>query len=127
MTTRVLDSSVILAIVFGEPGREEAARLSKGALISSVNIAEIIHKCIERQTPPEIATDYLKNSNITVIGFDLEDAMLAGPLGHQARKGVLSLGDRACIATAIRAGATVITADRIWAELDLPCPVELIR
>jgi PIN domain nuclease of toxin-antitoxin system len=39
----------------------------------------------------------------------------------------LSLGDRACIALALRERATIMTADRVWAELDPPCKVELIR
>jgi PIN domain nuclease of toxin-antitoxin system len=39
----------------------------------------------------------------------------------------LSLGDRACIATAIKIGGTAVTADRVWSTLDLGCKVELIR
>ncbi|MBX3568644.1 MAG: type II toxin-antitoxin system VapC family toxin [Rhizobiaceae bacterium] len=127
MTVRVLDSSVILAVVFGEPGGEAAARVSAGALISSVSIAEIIGKCAERAVPEPVAMDYVRNSNIDIVDFGFDDARLAGRLSARAPRGVLSLGDRACIATAIRAGATVVTADRVWAELDLPCPVELIR
>ncbi|PSJ65774.1 PIN domain-containing protein [Kumtagia ephedrae] len=127
MTVRVLDSSVILAIVFGERGREEAVRLSRGALISSVNVGEIVTKCLEKAESEQAALDYMKNSNIIVVGFDFDDARLAGQLSARTPKGVLSLGDRACLVTAIRAGAAAVTADRIWAQLDLPCPVELIR
>ena len=40
----------------------------------------------------------------------------------------LSLGDRACLATAIQLGLPVYTADKIWAELDLPnVKINLIR
>ena len=59
--------------------------------------------------------------------FSGDDAVLAGRLAKAASKGILSLGDRACLATAIRLGATAVTADRAWATLDLSCPVELIR
>jgi PIN domain nuclease of toxin-antitoxin system len=37
------------------------------------------------------------------------------------------LGDRACLALAIRKGATALTADRKWADLDVGCKIELIR
>lgn len=127
MTLRALDSSVIMAIILAEAGQDKAARLAPGALLSSVNLAEIITKCIEKEVSPAIAEEYIRSGNIEIVGFDGDLAMSAGELFKRAKKGVLSLGDRACIATAIQYKATVITADRIWATLDLPCPVELIR
>jgi ribonuclease VapC len=71
--------------------------------------------------------EFVIGREITVVAFEQEDAPLAGRLADVAPKGVLSLGDRACIATAIRLGATAVTTDRAWADLDLPCPIELIR
>jgi PIN domain nuclease of toxin-antitoxin system len=127
MTQRILDTSVIMAIVLGEAGRENAARLAPGSLLSSVNLAEVITKCIEKAVPFEVAQRYIGGSGIEIVGFDADQAFLAGELFKRAKKGVLSLGDRACIATAVKLGGTAVTADRIWAELDLPCKVELIR
>ena len=127
MTSHVLDTSVVMAIVLGEPGQETAARVAPGSALSSVNLAEIITKCIEKSVPPEIAERYIGESSIEAVSFDSDHATLAGELFKRARKGVLSLGDRACIATAIMFGATAVTADRVWAELELPCKVELIR
>ncbi|MEQ1942319.1 type II toxin-antitoxin system VapC family toxin [Mesorhizobium sp. VNQ89] len=127
MITRVIDTSVIMAVVLVEPGYEVAARLANGAAISSVNLAEVVAKCIDRQVPPEVALSFMKDTNVEVVGFDDDLAIVAGELQRKARKGVLSLGDRACIATAMRLNATVVTADRIWASLDIDCAVELIR
>jgi ribonuclease VapC len=39
----------------------------------------------------------------------------------------LSLGDRACLATGLRLGRPVITADRSWAALDVGVTIQLIR
>ena len=39
----------------------------------------------------------------------------------------LSLGDRACLALAIRLNARVSTADSAWAKLDISVEVILIR
>jgi PIN domain nuclease of toxin-antitoxin system len=127
MTSRVLDTSVIMAILLGEYGQDVAARLAPGSILSSVNLAEISTKCIEKAVPPQIARKYIRDSNIEVVGFDADLAILTGDLFKTAKKGVLSLGDRACIATAISLDATAVTADRVWTTLDLPCRIELIR
>jgi PIN domain nuclease of toxin-antitoxin system len=127
MTPRILDTSAVMAIVLDEPGREVAAGLAPGSVLSSVNLAEIITKCIEKSVPPEIAEAYIREGDIEIVDFDADLAFLAGDLFMRARKGVLSLGDRACLATAIKLKGTAVTADRVWAELALPCKVELIR
>jgi ribonuclease VapC len=127
MKIRAIDTSVVMAILLDERGWEAAVQLAPGGVLSSVNLAEIMAKCIEKAVPPELAREYIRNSNIEVVGFDADHAVLAGDLFRLAKKGVLSLGDRACIATAIRLGATAVTADRVWSDLDLPCPIELIR
>ena len=43
------------------------------------------------------------------------------------KRGVHSLGDRACLALGARMGCPVITADRAWASLGLDVEVTLIR
>jgi ribonuclease VapC len=127
MKRPVLDTSVIMAILLEEPGHDFAARLAPDALMSSVNLAEVMTKCVEKAVPADLALDYLNSSRVEIVPFEAEDAVLSGRLFETIRKGVLSLGDRACIATTIRLGGTAYTADRIWSSLDLPCPVELIR
>lgn len=123
----VLDSSVILAIVRGEAGEEKALRLSRDAVISTVNVAEVVTKCIEKAYPVEVALQVIQSAGIMAIDFDYDLAVLAGRLQRSAPKGVLSLGDCACIATAIKIGGTAVTADRVWTTLDLGCKIELIR
>ena len=83
-----------MAVVLGEQGYETAARSANGALVSSVNVAEVVTKCIERAVPQNIALDFMQDTNMEVVDFDAELAILAGELRSKARKGVLSLGDR---------------------------------
>jgi PIN domain nuclease of toxin-antitoxin system len=127
MSRVVIDTSVVMCALLREPGIERAKELSSSALMSSVNAAEVIAKCLERDIAEDLAHLFITSNAISIVDFVSEDALLTGQLWTRAPKGVLSLGDRACIATAVRLGAVAATADRIWADLDLPCPVELIR
>ncbi len=123
----VIDSSVILAILRSESGNDSAGIYVPHAAMSSVSLAEIVTKCIEWELDPDDAVTFVRDTGMNVHDFTGDDAILAGRLAVGVPKGVLSLGDRACIATAVRLKATAVTADRVWAELALPCPIELIR
>ena len=123
----VIDSSVVLAVIRGEAGAQKGFELSQGAMMSAANIAEVVTKCIEWRYPEEAALELIQSCGIQPIGLDDKLAVLAGQLRRGVPKGKLSLGDRACIATAIKLQGTAVTADRVWAELTLPCKVELIR
>lgn len=123
----VIDSSIVLAVLRNEKGNRLAAELALGAVMSSVNLAEVVTKCVEFEIDPNDALQYIAGRNIDVVEFGFADGVLAGRLMAAAPKGKLSLGDRACLATAIGLNGIALTADRVWAELDLPCKVELIR
>lgn len=127
MTPCILDTSAIMAILLGEPGQEFAAQRAINSSLSSVNLTETLAKCVEKEVPTAVAREYISGSGISIVAFDAEMALRAGELFKSTKKGVLSLGDRACIATAMVTGGTAITADRVWSTLDLPCPIELIR
>lgn len=123
----VVDSSVVLAVLRNEDGSERAAPALADAHLSSVNAAEVVTRLIDLGYAPDRAASALSRFRLTIVSFDDEQAVLAGRLRADTHHRGLSLGDRACLALAIREKATAWTADRNWADLDLPCKVELIR
>ncbi len=125
--TWVLDSSAILADFLKEPGCE-IVRASRGAhVVSAVNFAEVYSKLVERGLTVEKIEKLRAIEPFTVVEFDCPQAILSAQLRPVTKHLGLSLGDRACLALAIRENATVLTADRSWAGLDLGIEIKVIR
>lgn len=123
----VLDSSAVLAVVFGEPGDQRVASLLGAALVSAVNLSEAAAKMNERGFDATETRHLLTGLGFDVAGFGEADAYAAGELRNRTRAAGLSLGDRACLALALRERAGVITADRAWTNLNIDVTVELLR
>lgn len=127
MNQYVYDSSALLAILLDEPGADIAAANIADAMMSTVNVAEIYSRVADKGIPVEKAERFLVGKGVRFVDFDAELARAAGAMRAETRNYGLSIGDRACIALAIRENATVLTADSIWTKLNLPCQIELIR
>lgn len=67
----------------------------------------------------------LRDLRVRVLEFRAQHGRWAGRLRSVTRHAGLSLGDRCCLATAIVHNLTVLTADRTWADLALPVPVDI--
>lgn len=128
MTTRVVvDASAVLAVVFQERGRDSVAPALPGASISAVNLAEVMSKMLDRGLSPERIDRQLDELSLAVADFDRNLAIQAALLRKITSHKGLSLGDRACLALAMREKRPVLTADTAWSDLDLPVQVVLIR
>lgn len=127
MTEYVLDASALLAVAREEPGGDVVQRVMGRSRMSAVNASEALMRGAEKGIPIEAMQDLLDSSGIDLVPFDAALASTTARLRQSTRHLGLSFADRACLATAIRYGATALTADRAWGELDLPCPVELMR
>lgn len=124
----VLDASALLALLGSESGSEKVAeRVVGGAVISAVNHAEVAAKLADWGVPDEDIREALDGLNLRVVPFDEELAYLSGSLRRRTRKAGLSLGDRACLAFAQRAGLPVLTADRSWENLVPDVALEWVR
>ncbi len=118
----VLDASAILAYLQREPGYERVrgALAGGGAVVASVNLAEVAAKVAARGHDACAVVGRLEALGLRVEEFTRADALEAGAL--RALAPWLSLGDCACLALARRRGAPVLTADRAWSKLDLDVP-----
>lgn len=125
--TVVLDSSALLAVSFAEPGAESVAAVLGEALVSSVSVAEVVAKYIDKGLPPDESVAMFRAFGLEVAALDAGQAELAGRLRGASRERGLSLGDRCCLALALNRAARVMTADRAWAGLDLGIDIEVIR
>ena len=95
------------------------------ARMSAVNATETM-AVMARQLGAEAALASFRAFRLPVLPFTAEQAECAQALLWR-HKGVLSLADCACIATARLLGLPVLTADLIWATLPLDIEVRLIR
>lgn len=115
----VFDASAVLAVVNGEPGADVAmAQMATGgAIISSVNFAEVMTKVYERGTTEAAAGQLWRKLSIAVEPVTEELALDAARLRAVTRSLGLSLGDRCCLALARHLDLPLITADRAWKSL----------
>lgn len=128
MSRAVLDASALMALLNQEPGSDQLTPdLLIGAVSSTVNLAEVQGKLVERGLPPDKAWHASVNSVSESIPFTSEQARIAGDLIAHTRPFELSLGDRACLALALQMKAPVYTADRSWKSLKLGVRIHMIR
>jgi PIN domain nuclease of toxin-antitoxin system len=127
MTEAVMDASAVLADFWDEPGAEVVRAIPPGAVISAVNLAEVITKLIDRGLSGEQAQRAVNDMSYGIVEADEGRATLAGLLHEKTRRTGVSLGDRFCLALARETDAPAITSDRRWQDLDLGVEITLIR
>jgi PIN domain nuclease of toxin-antitoxin system len=120
MSKIVFDSSALIALFAKENGYQLIKTHMKDGIISSVNIAEVYKYCIETQNLTEDeAKTLVQLSDIKIIDFCPQQALISAKIIHDTKLHGLSLGDRACIALAILKKHPILTCDKIWQKLDL--------
>jgi PIN domain nuclease of toxin-antitoxin system len=127
MASAVLDASVLLAHLSGAKGSEAVPELASGALLSTVNLAEVIAKLLERNFTANEAGAAIYGYRFDPVPFDRELARRTGVLRPLTKALGLSLGDRACLALAEREGLPVLTTDKSWARLNIGIEIRIIR
>jgi ribonuclease VapC len=123
----IMDSSAILAMLLMEPGSDKVAAVLSHAVLSAVNLAEVIAKLTQRGVPFSEANRMVRVLQLQIVAFDEAQALGSATLCTPTRPFGLSLGDRACLALAQHLQLPVLTADSVWAALHLGIEVKLIR
>jgi ribonuclease VapC len=127
MKETVLDATAVLAVLNDEPGAAKVAPLLPRAVMSTVNLSEVVSKLADAGMPEETIQTVIGELGITVIPFDEPLAFSAGFLRPTTSAYGLSLGDRACLALGKHLHRPVLTADRMWSSLKLDMTIQLIR
>ena len=119
----VVDASAILTLLQDEPGADQVEALLDGAMMSCVNLSEVLQKAQH-----DVSTEGLEY-DLEALGMEFRDFDLgmARPAAELWSVVAGSLGDRACLALAKVTGATAVTADRGWAIDGLDVDVLVIR
>ena len=113
----ILDASALLAFLLAEPGKDRVAEaLMEGAVMTTVNFAEVVTKYVLRGAKDRAAT-LLERIPLTLVPVDEDLALRSALMADVTRPAGLSMGDRICLALGQRTGQTVLTADRSWLDI----------
>lgn len=123
-----LDASALVALLKEEDGAEVVRPYMPDSSISAVNWSEVLQVLGVMGEDAENLSRNLTQIGLEITAFNHNQASLAADLWESTKRYGLSFADRACIALAIFLGSEdVVTADRAWADLDLPVSVKLVR
>ena len=124
----VIDSSAVIALINKEKGYEIALKHLDNSIISAVNFSEIL-TVLQREIfkDNEEGIELVKASFLHIVDFDSGQAEVAASIDKITKKYGLSLEDRACLALAKSTKLPVLTADKVWNEIDVGVDVRLIR
>jgi ribonuclease VapC len=113
-----IDASALLALIFGERLSVGRDRFEDG-IMSTVNLTEVLTKMVDAGVSAEDAMADVEalGLNLAIVDFTRESAVSAAELRAETKRLGLSLGDRACLATARSRKLPVLTADQSWAKL----------
>ena len=125
--TVVLDASAVLVLVLDEPGADAVTEVLPEAVLSAVNLAEVLSKLIDRGVDASSLVEHLAAAGVQVEPMLEGDASVVSELRRLDVGKVLSLGDRCCLALGRRRSSAVLTADRAWSSAAAGVEVRQVR
>ncbi len=122
----ILDTSALLALINNEIGADIICEQLPHAHMSTVNIAEVT-TYLHRNGYADLEKINNIISLVRPVEFTCEYAMLVGQIINLTKQYGLSLGDRACLATAKILNIPVYTADKAWNNLTKALNLQIIQ
>jgi ribonuclease VapC len=123
----VADASAVLAALKNERFDKVDPERIVGASISAVNLCEVLEKLYADGLTKAQADAAVAQLDLSVVAFEEVHARTAALLRPLTRQAGLSLGDRACLALGCVLRMPVVTADRVWQNVDVGIEIVLIR
>ena len=118
MNKIVFDASALLALLNQETGHEAVEKHLPHAVMSTVNVAEVITVLIDLGMPDNAAKEMIVEIIKEIVPFELPHAFTSASLKKMTKSHGLSFGDRACLTLAKLKNLPVLTADKIWGEIN---------
>jgi ribonuclease VapC len=117
-TKYILDASALLALLQNEAGAKLVAEHLSASAISTVNLAETASVLNRLGMPENEIHKLFQELDIETLSYERNTAIATGGIKTATSKYGLSLGDRACLATAKEHQCVALTADKAWLSLD---------
>lgn len=116
----------MLAWLQQEPGSSRVGRQLEDGVVTAANWAEILQKSRQYGADPDEVGVLLRSLGVDIVDVTRLDGETAAALWE--RSDPLPLGDRLCLAVAIRLRLPVLTTDRLWGRASLEgVEVEVLR
>lgn len=127
MSGAVLDASAVIALLHEERGTDRIAEVIHDARVSAVNLAEVIGHFIRLGAERDAIDTMLDQLPLQIVPADADAARQAGALRALTSMAGLSLGDRFCLALALRLNIPAFTADRAWDKVSERVGVQVVQ
>lgn len=113
----IIDTSALLVLLNKEEGWEAVMHIIPKAIISSVNVTEVTEYLLQKKKMPlEEVMQLIDLFTTEVVDYNSSQSYTAAKLLIEHD---LSLGDRACIALSISTRYPIVTANKIWKDLQI--------
>ncbi|GGE02479.1 hypothetical protein GCM10011390_21680 [Aureimonas endophytica] len=124
----VFDTSALIALLRNEPGADKVASWVGQAAMSAVNLQELVKGLLKRGLHLSVIEEIVDDLRLEVHDHDRDAAFAAATLVEATTQYGSGLGDRSCMALAIKLGIPVLTTDKAWGKVVVEgLKVEVVR
>lgn len=120
MSAAVFDTSAVIALLRDEAAAGMVAGRVGQAAMSAVNLPELVKASVLRGVALPVIEEMVQELHLDLHAHNREAAFGSAKLTEATRQHGSGVGDRTCMALAIKLGVPVLTTDHAWAKLKIP-------